>query len=276
VLRAVVDIYEKTAKCVTGACEIEAATGLGEDTVQSGGGRKFTHTGAAAVREVVARDAGALCQNQAARQVVPQHVFELRELCPLSEKGARLKVYLAGPDVFFPNPQEVGLKKKSICAEYGFEGLFPLDNEISASNLGKSETAQAIFEANCDLMDTADFIIANMMPFRGVSTDAGTAFEVGYMYAQGKPVFGYGADGLAYLERVIKADLGGEIGTPNDRQGMHIEDFGLTDNLMLVCAVRRYGHDVINSQGEWSDLSAFRKCVRLAAERLPLLRGGPS
>ncbi|MDR9459781.1 MAG: hypothetical protein RI591_06525, partial [Dehalococcoidia bacterium] len=32
------------------------------------------------------------------------------------------RVYLAGPDVFFPNAIEIGNAKKRICAQYGFEG----------------------------------------------------------------------------------------------------------------------------------------------------------
>jgi nucleoside 2-deoxyribosyltransferase len=185
-----------------------------------------------------------------------------------------LKVYLAGPDIFFPNAQQVGSEKKRICAEYDFEGLYPLDNGIPTPNLGNPETAEAIFRADCELMDAAHFAIANMMPFRGVSTDAGTAFEIGYLYAQQKPIFGYGSDGLTYLERVLRADFGTRSEAPIDRQGMHIEDFDLTDNLMLVCAVRRCGLDIVNREGQWSDLSAFRECVRLAAERLPLLNVG--
>jgi nucleoside 2-deoxyribosyltransferase len=31
----------------------------------------------------------------------------------------------------------------------------------------------------------------NCSPFRGVSLDAGTAYEIGYACALGKPVFGY-------------------------------------------------------------------------------------
>ena len=181
-----------------------------------------------------------------------------------------MRVYLAGPDVFFPNAREIGQEKKKICSEYGFDGLFPLDNEISMPAGDKSKTAEAIFEANCALMDSADFIIANMTPFRGVSADVGTAFEIGYMYGHGKPVFGYGGDGLTYLRRVLAAGMGKTAVDSTDRQGQHIEDFGLSDNLMLVCAVRRYGHDVIEGEGSWTNLTAFRECVRMAAERLPL------
>lgn len=193
---------------------------------------------------------------------------------PLREKDRRLKVYLAGPDAFFPNARQIGSEKKRICEEYGFEGLFPLDNERLTVGLGKDKAAEGIFRANCEAMDAAHLLIANMMPFRGVSADAGTAFELGYMYAQGKPVFGYGGDGLTYLERVLRADLGTRSDAPHDRRGMRIEDLDLTDNLMLVCAVRHYGLDIGYHKGELSDLSAFRQCVRFAAERLPLLRVG--
>ena len=192
----------------------------------------------------------------------------------MREKERRVKVYLAGPDVFFPNARQIGSEKKRICQEFGFEGFFPLDNELPTVDLGKDRAAEAIFRANCEAMDAAHLLIANMMPFRGVSIDAGTAFELGYMYAQGKPVFGYGGDDLTYLERILRADLGARSDAPYDRRGMRIEDFDLTDNLMLVCAVRRYGLDIAYRKGELSDLSAFRECVRFAAERLPLLRVG--
>ena len=43
-----------------------------------------------------------------------------------------IMIYLAGPDVFLPNAIEVGKKKKAICEEFGFEGLFPADNDFGA------------------------------------------------------------------------------------------------------------------------------------------------
>ncbi len=41
------------------------------------------------------------------------------------------KIYLAGPDVFLPNAIEEGERLKALCEEYGYEGLFPMDNIIS-------------------------------------------------------------------------------------------------------------------------------------------------
>lgn len=188
----------------------------------------------------------------------------------MSAHDRPLRVYLAGPDVFFPNAVEIGTNKKQICAEHGLEGIFPLDNELPQGH-SKAETAESIFQANCAAMDSADFMIANMMPFRGPSTDAGTAFEIGYMYSQDKPIFAYSSDNLTYLERVLKLDPAARADTLSDGQGMHIEDFDVVDNLMLACAVRRHGFDVMSREGQWDDLSGFKECVRIAAERLKLM-----
>jgi nucleoside 2-deoxyribosyltransferase len=178
------------------------------------------------------------------------------------------KAYLAGPDVFFPNASHIGSEKKRICAKYGIEGLFPLDNEISAGQVQNEDLSNEIFRANCDAMNAAGLLIANIMPFRGVSADAGTAFEIGYMYAQGKPIFAYGRDDQTYLKRVLQSDANARQNERSDAQGMRIEDFGLSDNLMLLCAIRRYGVEVVPTSSKWDDLTAFEECVRLVAGRL--------
>src|SRR5271154_3334226 len=97
-------------------------------------------------------------------------------------------VYLAGPDVFFPNAIETLAAKKALCERYGCAGLPPLDAELGRS--GKP-TSGGIFERNLILMRKADLIIANLSPFRGVSADPGTAFELGWFDGVGKPVYGY-------------------------------------------------------------------------------------
>ena len=40
------------------------------------------------------------------------------------------RIYLAGPDVFARDPFLLAARKKAICAKYGFEGVFPMDNEV--------------------------------------------------------------------------------------------------------------------------------------------------
>src|SRR3546814_17195676 len=78
---------------------------------------------------------------------------------------------------------------KDLCSKYGFNGLYPLDNEAPRSLAG-SELALWIYRANIALIQKADLVAANMNAFRGAEPDSGTAFEVGYAVALGKPEIG--------------------------------------------------------------------------------------
>jgi len=182
----------------------------------------------------------------------------------MNRMSAETFVYLAGPEVFLRRAKEIGREKKEICREFGLVGLFPLDGEF------EPEGARAIYLANIGLLRRADLIIANMTPFRGLSMDVGTAFEMGFMAARGKPVFGYTHAADSYLDRVRSAGLAEPTSTV-DRDGSSIEDFGLRDNLMMACAVELTGELVVQDmQGcplekSLGDLTAFRESVRRAA-----------
>jgi nucleoside 2-deoxyribosyltransferase len=84
-----------------------------------------------------------------------------------------LSIYLAGPEVFFPDARAVLSAKKALCEKHGFIGLPPIDVEIV--HKGKP-TSLAIFQRNIALMRRADLIVANFTPFRGTSADSGTVF----------------------------------------------------------------------------------------------------
>ncbi|MBW4661944.1 MAG: nucleoside 2-deoxyribosyltransferase [Drouetiella hepatica Uher 2000/2452] len=177
-----------------------------------------------------------------------------------------MKIYLAGPDVFLPNPLQAAAAKQNICTAYGFEGMFPFDNELDFSNLSPFDAGIAIYKSNLALMDRCDLIVANMTPFRGVSMDVGTAFEMGYMAAQGKPVFGYSNDGRLYTDRV-------PVLTPGiDDQGQSIESFGMHDNLMLEGAIYTsngiFQCEQASSEDYYTALSVFEEVIKLAANQL--------
>jgi nucleoside 2-deoxyribosyltransferase len=177
-----------------------------------------------------------------------------------------MKIYLAGPDVFLPEPLKAAHAKQEICANYGFEGMFPFDQELDLATLSPFEAGMAIYRSNIALMDRCDLIVANMTPFRGFSMDVGTAFEMGYMAAQRKPVFGYSNDGRIYDDRVPALTPGW------DQQGQSIESFELHDNLMLEGAIHTSGGafqcEQIALEGYYSELKIFAAVVQLAAERL--------
>ena len=40
-----------------------------------------------------------------------------------------MKIYLAGPEVFFPAPQQRGTAVEGYLRDHGLEGVFPLNGE---------------------------------------------------------------------------------------------------------------------------------------------------
>jgi nucleoside 2-deoxyribosyltransferase len=177
------------------------------------------------------------------------------------------KIYLAGPEVFLPDALEIGARKKILCEEFGFVGLYPLDHHLAAA---PGETLeQKIFAANVACLREADAAIFNLSPFRGVNADPGTGFELGFFAALGKPVFAYTNEASPLFDRVA-----GEFGvhtTPEgercDARALLIENFGNVDNLMLDCALKGQGRKVIRPEVSLpglGELAGFMACLRQA------------
>jgi nucleoside 2-deoxyribosyltransferase len=179
----------------------------------------------------------------------------------------RLAVYLAGPEVFLPNGAEIGAAKQQICAQHGLEGLFPGD--VPEAEL-EVENGRLLFRRLVQMMERADLIIANMTPFRGVSMDVGTAVEIGFMYSRGCRVFGYTNISADYAARVSPdgARAAGDGGALVAADGMSIEPFNLTDNLMCVAPVLESGATIVSrdvpADERFSNLAGFEECVRQA------------
>lgn len=199
----------------------------------------------------------------------------MEELCRQpSCVAARPKIYLAGPDVFLPDAVAVGRAKRRICEQHGLEGIFPLDGDRPGEVPSTPEAGLAIAFANEAKMRAADAIIANLSPFRGPSADPGTAFELGFMRALGRPCFGYTNDPSDFIDRVL-AFIGKPLGRLADGRlvgadGLTLESFGLADNLMLHAAVGLDGLFVAAEPGLAASL-AFEHCVAAAARRFDAL-----
>ncbi len=180
------------------------------------------------------------------------------------------KVYLAGPEVFLPDATEVGRRKVEICARYGLLGVFPLDLDSSPG----PTTSPATFKACVAAMHDAAAIVANLTPFRGAGADPGTAFELGYVFALGRPVFGYTNDPVAHVERVRSrfGPLRREGDSLFAADGFAVENFELFDNLMLAEVLLESGPGVFIPQmpvaDPTRDLATFERCVAHAAESL--------
>ena len=183
------------------------------------------------------------------------------------------RVYLAGPDVFLPEPLAWAERKKAICARHGLIGISPFDpladEPIAWAGLPDWHGIGLRNEAH---IARSDAVIANLTPFRGPSADAGTVFEIGFMRALGRPVYGY-----ATTARLFAARTTGWIGTDEDaerdREGLLVERFGLFDNLMIQVGIIGSGGELVTEElpadQRWTDLSVFERCViRVAAKLL--------
>lgn len=147
----------------------------------------------------------------------------------------RPRVYLAGFDVFRRDAREHGARLVAACAEFGFEGVYPLDAEAPADLDGPRKAAW-IYRSNIDAIRAAEIVMANVNDFRGPGEpDSGTAFEIGYAAALGKEIWAYTSDAGTLIERVPSTP--GSEGRICDR-GYFVEDFGLAKNLMIACAAR--------------------------------------
>lgn len=148
----------------------------------------------------------------------------------------RMRIYLAGPQVFQENAKQHGDALKKICEIYGGIGLFPLDNDI----YDEVDLPAAIRSANMGLIRSCDAVVADMTPFRGPGMDGGTAYEMGVAAALGKPVVGYTSDPRSYTDRVRAFTPCTQFGeTTWDSNRLLVESFAepLTDNLMMAKGV---------------------------------------
>lgn len=180
-----------------------------------------------------------------------------------------MRIYLAGPDVFLPDAAILAQQKKEICARHGAMGVFPTDPIQDAAADAATERWLEIYLRNEAHIRSCDALVANLTPFRGPSADAGTVYELGFMRALGRPVCGYANSTGDFAERT-RAILGtaarqDSAGIWADAEGLHLEDFGRQDNLMIDGGIRASGGvlvtRIVPPDQRWRDLAAFEACV---------------
>ena len=186
-----------------------------------------------------------------------------------------MRIYLAGPEVFLSDAAEIAAAKKAICAAHGAEGVFPTDHvHVPLADPHAASAAEAhmrLYFQNEAHIRACDALIANLTPFRGPSADVGTVFEMGFMRALGRPVFGYANVARGFAARTL-SHLGPAARRRHasaaweDADGMAVEDFDLFDNLMIEGGIRASGGALVARAApepmRWRDLSAFEACLR--------------
>ncbi|MCX5494201.1 nucleoside 2-deoxyribosyltransferase [Kaistia dalseonensis] len=187
-----------------------------------------------------------------------------------------MKVYLAGPEVFFENRDAIMSAKTELTRRYGFTPTVWTGEKYDPSS-SPFDIGLQISAFNENVMRESDLIIANLTPYRGISADVGTAYELGFMVASGKPAFGYSNDGRLFAERVtadyykgaVARDLRGFI---RGADGLLVENNDMGDNLMLDGGIRHMGGVFIRRsvapERMFDDLGAFEECLAAARARL--------
>lgn len=154
-------------------------------------------------------------------------------------------IYLAGPEVFLPDAMEVMGEKRRLAAHYGFSVTGPGADENSPS-LTVPLTAHAIYQRNHEAMSASDYCLANITPFRSISGDVGTIYEIGFMIALGRKVWAYSNDHRPYGARVW-SDWYKQSGPQAHKgtDGLAIETYGMADNLMIDGGIAFTGGQVL-------------------------------
>lgn len=138
-----------------------------------------------------------------------------------------MKIYLAGPDVFRKDANAYFKYLKSLALKYSIEALSPFDSELNTSS------AKEIFEVNVKIIGQVDAIFANIIPFRGANVDDGTAFEIGYGFANGQQIYGYSELASHSYSEIVK------LQNIKDNLFPHIESFNYPCNLMIAEAIHQ-------------------------------------
>ena len=104
-----------------------------------------------------------------------------------------MKIFIAGP-LFSQAEREFNLKVDKFLRKHGFDTFLP---QREVGELWKRirkrgrEAYRAIYEEDLRGLEGADTVVAIL---DGPDVDSGTAFEVGYACARGKPVIGIKTD----------------------------------------------------------------------------------
>jgi nucleoside 2-deoxyribosyltransferase len=160
------------------------------------------------------------------------------------------RVYLAGPMVFYPDPEASFRRMKEICRGHGLTGVSPLDNQMGLEGIAPDRTLlERIVMADIAQMDALEGGLFCLDPFRrSPEMDPGSAFEIGYMRALKKPTAGWTSDPRDYPTKVrdyfetsfglgLTATepqaTGGTSGTTRDPDGILVHSQGCLQNAMI-------------------------------------------
>ena len=134
-----------------------------------------------------------------------------------------------------------------------------MDNNVDLGDQSM-QTALQIYRGDISQIRDCDIVVANCNAFRGVLMDDGTAYEIGYGNALGKPAYGYIETLNSVSERTRNQYPCQQLadGQTIDQEGYLVtEDFGTSINLMMQCGMLDTGGRLVEG-----DFEACLKAIR--------------
>src|SRR5262245_26832295 len=92
-------------------------------------------------------------------------------------------VFLAGPDLWYPDGDDLLTRKREACEAAGFVPLMGRGGEPLVETEPSEAMAREIYAGVLERVRAADAVVVNLTPWRGPGADPGTAFEAGFAAA---------------------------------------------------------------------------------------------
>jgi nucleoside 2-deoxyribosyltransferase len=184
--------------------------------------------------------------------------------------------------VFDRDPKAIFDRMKMLCLAHGVVGVAPLDNQIGLEGISPGrDLLERIVRADIELMHRLDGAVFCLDGFRrGPEMDVGTAFEVGYMKALGKPIAGWTRDTRSYPQRVADhfitvfgeklvrtaaGSAGGTSGLLRDPDDVLVHSENCAQNAMVHVSIEMAG-GIVAADADWEH--AFSLSVVSVEEQL--------
>jgi nucleoside 2-deoxyribosyltransferase len=137
----------------------------------------------------------------------------------------KYRLYISGPQRYYPNGLQELIMMKCLAEYYGFEVV----NDFSTIKPGLTdyEHIDRIHLDNCDI------IVGDVNFFRGGEPESGVMFEMGIAYAKGKRMYSFVRDRRDVIHRYPVGSFG-KNGELLDQHGMNYATADTSGNIMYM------------------------------------------
>ena len=141
-------------------------------------------------------------------------------------------VYISSPYRYKDGAASYFAKIKEKYEVFGYKAVSSLDGGEKSNNEDPLFDAVVNFKNRMALIDSSDYIVANLNGFHGLETNNDVSFECGYAYAKGKKLIGLLDD-----NRVMRDKIPSLANNGFDIYDNTIENFNYPINLMFACTM---------------------------------------